>query len=93
MRSQSACRAGARQKPAAAESNPIADVVAQLDDRNRKNAFTLIVGPQQIRLTHLDRVYWPENPALQQPALTKRDLLRYFAQVSPYMLPHLADRR
>jgi bifunctional non-homologous end joining protein LigD len=25
-------------------------------------------------------------------ALTKRDLLRYFAQVSPYILPHLADR-
>ena len=43
-------------------------------------------------LTHLDRVYWPADPALQQPALTKRDLLRYFAQVSPYILPHLADR-
>ena len=28
----------------------------------------------------------------KQPALTKRDLLRYLAQVSPYMLPHLADR-
>src|SRR5262249_40246725 len=26
------------------------------------------------------------------PALTKRDLIRYFAQVSPYILPHLADR-
>jgi bifunctional non-homologous end joining protein LigD len=24
--------------------------------------------------------------------VTKRDLLRYFAQVSPYILPHLADR-
>ena len=28
----------------------------------------------------------------KQPALTKRDLLRYFAQVSPFILPHLADR-
>ncbi len=84
--------AGARHETAVAESNPIADVVAQLDSANRKNAFTLVVGAEQIRLTHLDRVYWPENPALQQPALTKRDLLRYFAQVSPYMLPHLADR-
>ena len=84
--------AGARHETAIAESNPIADVVAQLDGANRKNAFTLVVGAEQIRLTHLDRVYWPENPALQQPALTKRDLLRYFAQVSPYMLPHLADR-
>jgi bifunctional non-homologous end joining protein LigD len=83
---------GARHEPAASENNPIADVVAQLDTSNRKNAFTLVVGAEQIRLTHLDRVYWPENPALQQPALTKRDLLRYFAQVSPYMLPHLADR-
>ncbi len=83
---------GARHEEAAAADNPIADVVAQLDNANRKNAFTLVVGAEQIRLTHLDRVYWPENPALQQPALTKRDLLRYFAQVSPYMLPHLADR-
>jgi bifunctional non-homologous end joining protein LigD len=71
-------------------ANPIDDILAQLDDR--KNAFTLAVGADQIRLTHLDRVYWPANPALQQPALTKRDLLRYFAQVSPLILPHLADR-
>ncbi|HSE11037.1 MAG TPA: DNA ligase D [Rudaea sp.] len=77
-------------RPAASGSDPIAEIVAQLDDR--KTAFTLLVGPERIRLTHLDRVYWPADPALQQPALTKRDLLRYFAQVSPYMLPHLADR-
>ncbi len=66
------------------------DVVAQL--ANTKAAFTLAVGPHRIRLTHLDRVYWPADPALKQAALTKRDLLRYFAQVSPYILPHLADR-
>ena len=66
------------------------DVVQQLD--NKKAAFALAVGSQQIRLTHLDRVYWPADPALKQPALTKRDLLRYFAQVAPFILPHLADR-
>src|SRR5204863_2846380 len=55
-------------------------------------ALTLAVGAHQVRLTHLDRVYWPADPALKQPALTKRDLLRYFAQVSPFILPHLADR-
>jgi bifunctional non-homologous end joining protein LigD len=60
--------------------------------KNGKAAFTLAVGAHQIRLTHLDRVYWPADAALKQPALTKRDLLRYFAQVSPFMLPHLADR-
>ncbi len=71
-------------------SSPVDEVVAQLE--NTKPAFTIAVGPHRIRLTHLDRVYWPADPALQQPALTKRDLLRYFAQVSPFILPHLADR-
>jgi len=68
----------------------IEDVVRQL--ASKKTTLTLAVGPHRIKLTNLDRVYWPEDRALKQPALTKRDLLRYFAQVSPYILPHLADR-
>jgi bifunctional non-homologous end joining protein LigD len=68
----------------------IAEILSQLE--THKNDFSLAVGPSRIKLTHLDRVYWPADPALQQPALTKRDLLRYFAQVSPFILPHLADR-
>ena len=81
---------GSAPPAALSEGGPVDDIVAQLE--NAKTTFTLAVGPQRIRLTHLDRVYWPANPALKQPALTKRDLLRYLAQVSPYMLPHLADR-
>ncbi|HXR58003.1 MAG TPA: non-homologous end-joining DNA ligase, partial [Burkholderiales bacterium] len=53
---------------------------------------TLAVEGHALKLTHLNRVYWPAEPAFKQPALTKRDLLRYLAQVSPFMLPHLADR-
>ncbi|HEY6241067.1 MAG TPA: DNA ligase D, partial [Burkholderiales bacterium] len=68
----------------------IDEVLRQLE--NRKSAFPLAVGPHTIRLTHLDRVYWPADLALKQPAVTKRDLLRYFAQVSPFILTHLADR-
>jgi len=70
--------------------NEIGAILRQLD--NAKTALTLAVGKQHIKLTHLDRIYWPADAALKQPALTKRDLLRYFAQVSPFMLPHLADR-
>jgi bifunctional non-homologous end joining protein LigD len=66
------------------------EVVAQLDAA--KNEATIVVEGHRIKVTNLDRVYWPADPSLQQPALTKRDLLRYFAQVSPYILPHLADR-
>ena len=71
-------------------SRPIDDIVAQLD--SKKTAFTLAVGSHRIRLTNLDRVYWPADPARKLPAFTKRDLLAYLAQISPYMLPHLADR-
>ena len=69
---------------------PVDDIVAQLE--NTKATLTLAAGPHQIRVTNLDRVYWPADPTRNQPALTKRDLLRYVAQISPYMLPHLADR-
>ena len=65
-------------------------IVRQLE--NPKASLTLTVGKEQVRLTHLDRVYWPADAASKQPALTKRDLLRYLARVSAYMLPHLADR-
>jgi bifunctional non-homologous end joining protein LigD len=72
------------------EEGEIDAVLRQLD--GAKSSLTLAVGKHAIKLSHLDRVYWPADAALKQPALTKRDLLRYFAQVSPFMLPHLADR-
>ncbi len=74
----------------AAPRGQIEDLVRQLDAP--KATLTLALGAHRIKLTHLDRAYWPAQPALQQSALTKRDLLRYLAQVSPFMLPHLADR-
>jgi bifunctional non-homologous end joining protein LigD len=65
-------------------------VLRQLD--GKKAALTIAIGRHTLKLTHLDRIYWPADAALKQPAITKRDLLRYFAQVSPFMLTHLADR-
>ncbi|WP_395681215.1 non-homologous end-joining DNA ligase [Dokdonella sp.] len=76
--------------PAGANAANVADVLEQLE--STRNGFELAIGSERIRLTHLDRVYWPADDALKQRALTKRDLLRYLAQVSPLMLPHLADR-
>jgi bifunctional non-homologous end joining protein LigD len=73
-----------------ARAEPQNEILEQLN--NRKAALTLSVDGHSIKLSNLDRVYWPAEPSLKQPALTKRDLLRYFAQVGPYILPHLADR-
>src|SRR5207302_10283475 len=59
---------------------------------SRTTDASLLHARQQLRFPPLDGVYWPADAALKQPALTKRDLLRYFAQVSPFMLRHLAGR-
>ncbi|HEU5039554.1 MAG TPA: non-homologous end-joining DNA ligase [Gemmatimonadales bacterium] len=52
--------------------------------------LTLHLDGYDLPVTSLDKPLWPAAP--RRKALTKRDLLRYFAQVSQWMLPHLADR-
>jgi bifunctional non-homologous end joining protein LigD len=46
----------------------------------------LKLGGRDVRLTNLDKVFFPEIGA------TKRDLLQYYADVAPVLLPHLRDR-
>jgi bifunctional non-homologous end joining protein LigD len=84
-----ATRVVAEAVPSSGDSE-IDAVLRQLD--SKKTALTIAIGKHALKLTHLDRVYWPPDAALKQGAITKRDLLRYFARVSPYMLAHLADR-
>ncbi|HXE13147.1 MAG TPA: non-homologous end-joining DNA ligase [Bryobacteraceae bacterium] len=52
---------------------------------NTTNA-ELTLGERVVSLTNLDKIFWPEGP------IKKRDLLQYYADVSPVLLPHLADR-
>ena len=47
---------------------------------------TVRVGSHVVQLTNLDKIFWPEL------GLTKRDLLRYYTDVSAALLPHLEDR-
>ena len=44
------------------------------------------VGGRRLTLTSLSKPFWPNL------GLTKRDLLRYYADVAPVLLPHLRDR-
>jgi bifunctional non-homologous end joining protein LigD len=75
-------------RAAADPASEVAPILAQLE--NPANRLTLKVGDARVSLTNLDRVYWPA--AARQPAVTKRDFLRYLASVARFMLPHLADR-
>lgn len=80
----------AKPKAMATPANEIADILQQLD--SKATQINLEVGSARIRLTNLDKVYWPGDRGARQPEITKRDLIRYLASVSPYMLPHLKDR-
>jgi len=44
------------------------------------------VGRRELRLSHLDKVYWP------QEGISKGGLLAYYRQVASVLVPHLRDR-
>lgn len=44
------------------------------------------IGGHELKFTNLSKVFWPEMN------VTKRDMLNYYYQVVPYMLPYMKDR-
>ncbi len=52
----------------------------------RRVPAVLNVDGHQIKLTNLDKVLFPED------GYTKADLIRYYTEVSPYLLPFVTDR-
>ena len=44
------------------------------------------INGHELKFTNLSKVYWPES------GVTKRDMLNYYYQVTPYMLPYMKDR-
>lgn len=64
---------------------PSKDELAALE--KMKTTGRWAVQGHEVRLTNLDKVLFPADPPI-----TKRDLVRYYALVAPYMLPYLAGR-
>jgi len=50
------------------------------------NAATLEVGGKEVALTNLSKMFWPDD------GISKGDLLRYYADISSYLLPHIESR-
>ena len=46
----------------------------------------LSIGSRNVKLTNLAKPFWTEE------GITKRDLLQYYADIAPALLPHLCDR-
>jgi bifunctional non-homologous end joining protein LigD len=57
-----------------------------LPARRSGDAWRLVAGDRELRVSNLDKLYWPED------RLTKRDLLSYYWNAAPLLLPHLRDR-
>jgi bifunctional non-homologous end joining protein LigD len=47
---------------------------------------TLKVAGREVRLTNLDKVFWPEEK------ITKGNLIQYYVDVAPVLLPHIRNR-
>ena len=50
------------------------------------NDATFDVDGTEVKLTNLQKIFWPKLK------LTKRDLLQYYSDVSPWLLPHVQNR-
>ena len=52
----------------------------------KEETQTRIIGGNEIRFTNLSKVFWPKE------GYTKRDMINYYYQVAPYILPYMKDR-
>ncbi len=64
-------------------SSPVLDTVSIPKDGSE---VVLNFEGREVKLTNLRKPFWPEL------GITKGDLLRYYLQVSPVLLPHLINR-
>jgi len=65
-------------KPGKAERKTLLNPVDETQVRN--------IGEHEIKFTNLSKIYWPKEK------VTKRDMLNYYYQIAPYMLPYMQGR-
>src|SRR5678809_580999 len=53
--------------------------------KNKVNVEVEVNG-RVVKLTNLDKLFWPKL------GITKRDLIQYYINIAPVLLPHLKDR-
>lgn len=68
------------------KQGPAISIAEFLALKNPKGNLLLAADGENVSLTSLERVYWP------QEKITKFDLLCYYIQISTVLLPYLKDR-
>jgi bifunctional non-homologous end joining protein LigD len=68
------------------ESSKVMPASRAFKEKELSGDIFVKVGRDVIQLTNLDKVYWPDE------GYTKGDLIKYYYEVSKYILPYLKDR-
>ena len=76
-----AATARVRNQPASGSGSPATRLIPAGEER-----VEIRDGARSLVLTNLGKTFWPDL------GLTKGDLLRYYAQIAPALIPHLAGR-
>jgi bifunctional non-homologous end joining protein LigD len=80
----------ARSKPARkadrSRKPPVVKPTGPARIQQSRQAADFDAGGKTVRLTNLGKVFWPDL------GITKLDLLQYYIDISPVLLPHLAGR-
>ncbi|HEU5106940.1 MAG TPA: DNA polymerase ligase N-terminal domain-containing protein, partial [Micromonosporaceae bacterium] len=82
--------------PAARAAVPLKPWSAEVSEEELGELDALRAGGRwhvfgrELRVSNLDKVLFPPRPG--EPAVTKRDLLRYAARIAPTILPYLSRR-
>jgi bifunctional non-homologous end joining protein LigD len=61
------------------------DAAAPIPSSRGGNVILEVEG-REVRLTNLEKVFWPDT------GVTKGDLVQYYAEIAPVLLPHLRER-
>jgi bifunctional non-homologous end joining protein LigD len=62
------------------------NVVMETPEKQLADDETLKLGKTQLKLTHLNKVFWPEE------GITKGELLHYYRDMADWILPYLKDK-
>lgn len=78
IREDKAARVISREKP---EPPP-----STIRHGDASDSRTIMIGRTAVQVTNLNKLYWPED------GFTKGDLISYYRDIAPIILPHLRDR-
>src|SRR5436190_21721607 len=77
---------GAKSKSKKADAAPKGVAASLRDVPPDARDAELAIDGKTVRLTNLQKAFWPDE------GITKRDLLQYYEDVAPVLLPHIKQR-